>query len=310
MTLTGMLARKTPLILDSAMGTELQRLGVDCSPPLWSARAITAAPHIVRNIHYHNLLAGADILTANTFRTTPRASARAGTEGGWEEHAVQAIGAAHVARERHRSTRPVLIAASIAPLEDCYSPELTPPDAELEDEHGRIASTLALAGVDFLLIETMPTIREAATAARAAAATGLETAVSFVIGSDGRLLSGETIGDAVAAVLPYTPAAILVNCLPVAACLDALAALRAATPLPIGCHANTGDPTCVPATGIACGITPRDYGRAALLWRDAGASIIGGCCGTTPAHTRAVHDALFPDTGRPDPQQPFTPPPP
>ena len=73
-----LLETRGPLILDGAMGTELQRRGVDIGLPLWSANALVAAPDIVLQIHRDYIAAGADIITTNTFRTTPRAFRNAG----------------------------------------------------------------------------------------------------------------------------------------------------------------------------------------------------------------------------------------
>jgi S-methylmethionine-dependent homocysteine/selenocysteine methylase len=270
------------ILLDGAMGTELERRGVDTGLPLWSANALLQAPHAARAIHADYRRAGAQVLTANTFRTNLRTLARAGLDGRMGEMVNLAVALA-------KDAGPGAVAGSIAPVEDCYSPWLVPPDEDLAREHAALARCLAEAGCDLVLVETMNTIREAAIAARAAAATGLPVWVSFMLDDANRLLSGEPLADAVRVVLPIRPQAVLVNCLPVAQVPAALALLRAeagAAAL-IGAYANAGRVE-AGAWSMANGVSPDDYGRAAGGWIAQGADIVGGCCGTTPDHIAAV----------------------
>ena len=85
------------------------------------------------------------------------------------------------------------MAGWLAPLEDCYRPDLVPPDDECRAEHTERIHHLTEAGVDLLLIETMNSIREAVIAAKLAISTGLPTLVSFVCDREGRILSGESV---------------------------------------------------------------------------------------------------------------------
>ncbi|MBE0645768.1 MAG: homocysteine S-methyltransferase family protein [Bacteroidetes bacterium] len=296
MLLTELLAQRTLLILDGATGTELLRQEVDLAPPLWSANAILRAPHLVRNIHYHYLNAGADIITTNTFRSNLRALRKAGMEDRWEEVNLRAVEFAFEARERFRPARPVLIAGGLAPVEDCYRPEDVPPDAELREEHSRQAALLAMLGVDFLLAETMMTAREARAVAEACAATGKEFAVSFVTDATGVLLSGEPLSEAVEAVVPHGPTALLVNCVAAGDMHPAFHALRAISPVPCGCYANTGHPGPLGEDAIRRDVDVEGFVRASRAWVDEGARIIGGCCGTTPDHIEALVRQYLPET--------------
>jgi homocysteine S-methyltransferase len=106
MLLSEFLAKDKLLIIDGATGTELLRQEVDLAPPLWSANAILHAPHLLRNIHFHYLNAGADIITTNTFRSNWRAMRKAGMEDRWEEVNLRAVEFAFEARERYRPARP------------------------------------------------------------------------------------------------------------------------------------------------------------------------------------------------------------
>ncbi len=287
-----LLAAKGALLLDGAMGSELQRAGVDTSLPLWSALALLRAPHAVRGIHRAYLEAGADIITTNTFRTNLRTLRRAGREEEWEDLNLLAVRLAFEARDWYPIERPVLIAASIAPVEDCYSPGLVPAEAELREEHERQARLLAGSGVDLLLLETMNCIREGIAASRAAAATGKSWAVSFVCDNEGNLLSGESLADAARAVEPLGPAAIMVNCVSARFIRRPLEILRSATTLPAGLYANVGTPAKEAGWKFSEEATMEEYTALVPEWLRLGARIIGGCCGTTPDHIAGMRNAL------------------
>lgn len=282
------------VILDGAMGTELTRRGVDTSLPLWSAIALDAAPEVVAQIHRDYLEAGARVITTNTFRTNVRALAKAGIAHRARELTFRAVGLARRAiaqwQRGQGQSAPIRVAGSIAPVEDCYSPELVPSDAELAEEHALLARYLAEAGVDLILVETQNTIREAIAAARAAHATGKPVWVSFTLDGENRLLSGEALDDAVRAVLPFAPQAVLVNCIPVKQVASAVRILRSAAPphVAVGAYGNVGHVDETLGWTLTNAVAPDAYARAAHEWRSLGAAIIGGCCGTTPDHIRAI----------------------
>jgi len=293
------------LLLDGATGTELQRRGVDTGLPLWSARALIEAPEVLSAIHADYIAAGADIITTNTFRTQRRTLTRAGIGERTRELTQRAVQIARAAAQR--ANRQVDVAGSIAPLEDCYSPQLVPPDDELQIEHAEMAQQLAEAGCDVLLVETMNTIREAVIAAQCARETGLPVCVSFVVGPGGRppdqidpigrdeqliLLSGESMAEAVAALRPIDPAAIMINCVPLAYSDRALAELRAAYPGPIGLYANVGHADDQVGWTLTDDVLPAAYAQRAQQWLAQNAVIIGGCCGTTPEHIAALKAVL------------------
>jgi S-methylmethionine-dependent homocysteine/selenocysteine methylase len=296
MHLTELLARKSILILDGAMGTELKRHGVPLETPLWSAEALLRSPHVVRNIHFACLHAGADIITTNTFRTNVRTLERAGMEHRWEELNMKAMQLALEARERYIPSRPVLIAGGLAPVEDCYRPDLVPSDAQLLEEHTKQAELLSMLRADFLLVETMMTERESVIATRAAAATGKDVATSFVCGSDGNLLSGEDIVAAARAVLDAGAVAVLINCVSARGILEPLSRLASSLDVPVGCYANVGNPTTDSTGDLICDVDVEGFAVASLGWVAAGARLVGGCCGTTAEHIAALARLHAPET--------------
>jgi S-methylmethionine-dependent homocysteine/selenocysteine methylase len=144
-----------------------------------------------------------------------------------------------------------------------------------------MAAALAAAGVDLILVETMNTVREASAAARAAAATGLPVVVSCVTDGSGHLLSGEPVEDFARALLalPAPPDALGVNCVAARSLAADLGRLAAAAPgVPLAAYGNT----------FGAPVAPEDYAVLAGDWARLGARLVGGCCGTTAAHTRAV----------------------
>jgi S-methylmethionine-dependent homocysteine/selenocysteine methylase len=197
----------------------------------------------------------------------------------------------------------VWVAGSLAPLEDCYSPELVPPQPEVEREHAEQAAHLAAAGVDLILVETMNTVREAVAAVRAARATGLPVLASVVCRTDGRLFSAETVTAAAQALLPLGVAGLLVNCTPaltIGGPLGELAravAAHAGSPAPaLGVYANIGHTDDIQGWANTADVSAGDYARLAGGWLAQGARLIGGCCGTTPEHIAALR-ALLDGTG-------------
>lgn len=285
------LASGPPLLLDAAMGTELQRRDADTKLPLWSAAALVRDPELVWTIHSDEVSAGADILTANTFRTHARSLAKAGLAERSGELGALAVQLAHQAAAA--PGRDIFVAGSLSPLEDCYRPDLVPDDAALAREHGAQARFLAEAGVDLILAETHNTIREAVAALRAAKATGLPVFVSLVTDGSGRLLSGESIADAARALLPLEPDALGVNCVPAARLAGDLAVLAAAAPrVPLVAYGNLGLPDDARGWAFTEELSPEEYAETARGWIERGARIVGGCCGTTPAHSRALRQAI------------------
>ena len=280
-----------PILLDAAMGTELQRRGADTRLPLWSARGLVEDPGLVSAIHRDEVAAGADVLTANTFRTHRRTLEKGGLEDRSRELTALAV---QLAREAARgANREVFVAGSLSPLEDCYRPDLVPDDSALEREHREQADSLAAAGVDLIILETHNTVRELVAAARASRETGAPFVVSMVTDGSGRLLSGESIGSAVHAVAPFRPEALSINCVPTRRLevdLDELASV--APGVPLAAYGNLGLPADDRGWAFTEELLPPAYAEHARRWMALGARLVGGCCGTTPAHTAAIRHAI------------------
>jgi S-methylmethionine-dependent homocysteine/selenocysteine methylase len=277
------------ICLDGPMGTELVRRGVPAPAPAWSAWALDVAPEQVAAVHRDYAAAGADVHTANTFRTTRRA---AGAR--WEELARLAV------RIARGSVQPgARVAGSMAPLEDCYRPDLSP-GAASAPEHAALARVLADAGVDILLCETFPHALEAAVAVEQAARTGLETWAALTAGPDASLMTPEAMRDAARACVHAGARAVLVNCVPATRTLPYVERL-ADLGVPFGAYANAGGAEERLGWGADDERAAAAYEAIARTWLKAGASIVGGCCGTGPAHIARLRRLLATDPAGGDP---------
>jgi S-methylmethionine-dependent homocysteine/selenocysteine methylase len=275
--------RRPITILDGPMGTELLARGVATPLPGWSAHALEEAPETVRAIHQAYAAAGATVHTTNTFRTRRRLFPER-----WETLARKAVELARASvPSRHR------IAGSIAPLEDCYSPAKSPVLADragTRREHAELARLLADAGCDLLLCETFPLVEEGLVALDAALETGRECWLSFTPGYRVDLLSPKEIAAAARAAARSGARAVLVNCVPAARAVEymrPLADALAGSDVAFGCYANAGEPEEL----MGWTSRPEDaerYVEAAASWIEAGATIVGGCCGTGPSHVHAL----------------------
>lgn len=286
------------LLLGGAVGTEIGRRGVPTPLPLWGTGALLTHPDVVREIHADHVRAGARVVTANTFRTDRYALAKVGQAARARELTRLAVTLAREGVGRAAPPRPVLVAASLSPLEDCYRPDLVPDATTLRVEHAVKVGNLVAAGAALAMVETMNTVREAVSALEACRAGNLPACVSFVCRPDGRLLSGEDLREAAQAVEPLTPLALLVNCCPPTTCERALRLLAGATDLPLGAYPNGGGE---PDPGHGWSHVRSPLRAFVGRWRwvrsmervlEAGAQLVGGCCGTTPAHLAGLRRLL------------------
>ena len=277
------------LLLDGATGTELNRRDVDTGLPLWSANAFItdAGLKVLRQVHLDYLNAGADIITTNTFRTNRRVLVGKGFSA--HELTLRAVATAREAVAEFG--KPALVAGSLSTLEDCYRPDLVPPDDECLAEHSERIDHLVEGCVDLLLIETMNTIREAVIAAKIATSTGLPTWVTFVCDKNGRILSGESLTDAAELLMPLGVKALGVNCMPAHTIAQPLSELRAicGENFPLVAYGNIGYVDDEQGWINTDSTTPEGYLQHSQSWP---AQIIGACCGSTPEHIRKLKQGL------------------
>ncbi|MGB0652934.1 MAG: homocysteine S-methyltransferase family protein [Thermoplasmatota archaeon] len=265
-------------VLDGPMGTELEALGHDTTGPAWTASANAEAPHLVTQVHRAHVEAGADVLTANSFRTHPSVVEQALGQPRGAGLAEEAVRVALAAAEG----RPVM--GSLAPMGDCYDTDQEAPAAWLTEQHAHHARTLVAAGCNGLLVETMTTVREAVAAAEAARAVApdLPLWVSCVPCLEGRLLSGESWDKLARTLAPADPDILLVNCGGLPTTAAAAPRLRQAWPGRWGVYPNRSPE---PPQAWATQSTLEELEAAARGWIAEGASVVGTCCGWRPDAT-------------------------
>jgi homocysteine S-methyltransferase len=250
--------------------------------PLWSANAIIEAPEILKQVHIAYLEAGAQAISTNTFRTHERSLAKAGMGDRAEELTHKAVEIARTARDEVNTD--ALVFGSVAPLEDCYSPELAPLSKVCEEEHSKMIKHLVNSGVDLVLIETMCSAGELCAASIAAIENTDDWAVSMCLRQDsiGILLDGNPIDEFIPALARARFLGI--NCYPATKLAKQVAYLRSIAPthMPVAAYGNVGHADDEGGWINTDAIDPNIFAEYAMDWAKAGASIVGGCCGTTP----------------------------
>lgn len=288
--------RGYPIILDGGTGTELDNRGTDTSGPLWSAKAAIYNPTLLESIHRDYIQGGAEIITTATFRTTRRAFSAAGEPPDlWRQSALAATSIA-----RRTLGADVLLAGSVAPLEDCFSPHTAPGGPAASLEHELLCEQLVAGGVDVLWLETFGTLRELSAASDAARRAGAPYSIPFVVSvatnRKGSLISGESLEEALEMSSSKGASAFCINCIPPSHVETALSRLRAAGKpgLPIGIYPNCGFADANQDWAGSAYLTPLAFASTAKKWIQTDIGLIGGCCGTTPAHIRALKETLHP----------------
>ncbi len=278
------------LVLDGAMGTELIRRGIPIPEPLWSAAANLENPAAVLNIHQEYVASGAQIITTNTFRTTPRSYRRAGYSQP-EETAWRSLGSA-VTLAKQAAGDECLVAGSIAPLEDCYQPQDFPGAATAAEEFGVIANRLVDAGVDFLLLETMGNCREVEAVLRATAFLGVPCWLSFITTDGKHLLDGTPLRKAVELACRFDIDVLLLNCSLLSNILIGVDEVARHWPGLWGAYPNLGVDMPSSDGVFEDVISESEFITGMKQLLDRGASVLGACCGSGPGHIRLINSIL------------------
>lgn len=296
------------VILDGALATELEARGADLRDELWSARVLIERPELIRAVHADYFRAGADVATTATYQASFAGFARRGIDADGARRLMRrSVELAREARDgfwsdeaaRAGRQRP-LIAASIGPwgaaLADGseYRGHYPIGDEELRAFHRPRLDALADSGADLFAIETIPSLREARVLAQLVEElAALPAWIAFSCRDDRSTCEGQDVGECAAALEPFGRiVAVGLNCTPPRHAVALLRRMRAATARPLLAYPNSGeDYDAVAKRWVGCADSA-SYAEAARLWQRAGASLIGGCCRTSPADIRAVRAAL------------------
>lgn len=286
-------------ILDGGMGGEISARVEGSGHGLWSAKALLQAPEIVVDIHREYIEAGAGIIITNTYSTVPHYLCKEGLENRYEE--LTRLGGELARRAVEECGGGVLVAGSLPPLNESYRADLVPPSSEALPIYKNLVEALH-PYVDLYVCETMSSAEEALNAATQAVTYGAGKPVyvswTLIETPGSGLRSGETVSQAFAKVARLNLAGYLFNCTSPESILAALPELRELTAKPIGGYANRMnrvEPEWSLDNEIYTG-RREDLGTEVFVqmcqrFADAGATIIGGCCGIGPADIAALSDA-------------------
>ncbi|MCA9969498.1 MAG: bifunctional homocysteine S-methyltransferase/methylenetetrahydrofolate reductase [Anaerolineales bacterium] len=287
--------RHKPLLLDGAMGTVLHGRGIaidQCFDAL-----CLRSPALVAEIHRAYIDAGADVIETNTFGANRYKLAVHGLEG--EVAAINQAAVSVARRVITGSFKPVLLAGSVGPLGVRLAPlgRVSTEAAQAAFAEQIAALTTAEpAGVDLLIIETMSNVREVETAVAAAraVASDLPVVVNMTFTRDDRTLLGDTADGAAARLAALDVDVIGVNCSGgPAQVLRLIAAMhRVAPEMPLAAVPNAGWPEQIEGGRVLYPATPAYFANYTQPFCEAGARLVGGCCGTNAAHIAAMRQAL------------------
>ncbi len=290
-TLTAKLSRGEPVILDGGMGTEIKRRGIAAGSSELSVAAMVDSPEAIREIHEDFIRAGAEVIITNTYICNSGKLARIG----WDRSGMVRINeiAAKAALDARAAApdREVVVAGSMGPLSQSYTPEAVHPYEKCLADYREQARVLADAGVDVILVETCTKIHEAVAGVTAAVEAGKPAWAGFVVDEQGRVKSGESILDAQTAVREAGASVMFANCSQVPEVTAALKQLSGNDEMPLGAYAQ-GAIYEGRGWDFQESMSPEQYLGHAREWARLGARAIGGCCGTTPDHIKALAEAL------------------
>jgi methionine synthase / methylenetetrahydrofolate reductase (NADH) len=276
-----------PVLCDGAMGTLLYARGVfinRCYDEL-----NVSQPELVGAIHADYAKAGAEVLESNTFGANRYRLQRHGFEA-----RVTEINRAGVQLARAAAAPGIFVAGSVGPLGLRIEPL-----GKISRDEARAAfreqiEVLAGAGVDLLMLETFGQIEELHQAILAAheAAPGVAIVAEVTIDEEGNALDGTDVETFGARLADFGVSVIGCNCsVGPAAMLDTMERLRRVTSLPLAAQPNAGMPRNVEGRNIYL-CSPEYMASYARKFVAAGVSLVGGCCGTTPEHIKAMKSAL------------------
>ncbi|MGA9960452.1 MAG: homocysteine S-methyltransferase family protein, partial [Acidobacteriaceae bacterium] len=282
------------VLCDGAMGTMLYERGVfihRCYDELNLSQ-----PDLIRTIHEEYLQAGAEIIETNTFGGNRFRLQRHGLQD--KVHDINVAGA-RIARQaadqiRDKQATQAFVGGAVGPIGVQIEPLGKVSFEEARAAFAEQIRALAEGGVDLLVLETMTSLNEVHQAILAAreAAPGLPILAMMTIDEEGNTLDGSSPEVAAKKLTEWGADAVGCNCSAgPATILSAIERMRTATTLPLVAMPNAGMPRAVDGRNIYL-CSPEYMASFARKFAQAGVQFVGGCCGTTPSHIRAIRSAL------------------
>lgn len=278
-----------PALLDGATGSNLRAAGMPVGVP--PERWVLDHPAALLELQRAYVDAGSQILMAPTFSASRPALDRFGLAG-----ELGPLNAALVRLTREAAGGRALVAGDLSTLGQPLEPLGPVSYGEAYDVYREQMEALAEAGADLLAVETLMGIDEAAAALDAArAACALPVLCTFSVEADGTLPFGGTALEALLTAQELGAAAVGVNCSVGPDQLEAVIRTMAeAAAVPVVAKPNAGLPVIDEQGQAVYSMGPRDFARHMAVLARAGASLLGGCCGSTPDCIRALAAALYP----------------
>lgn len=274
-------------VADGATGTNLQARGL--AQGMASEQWVVENPEAIMQLHRDFVAAGSNLLLTSTFGGTPLRLEHCGLQ---QRTAEVNRRAAELARAAGNGAA-VLVGGSMGPTGHLFEPLGPLSRADAVAAYAEQARGLAQGGVDVLVIETMFDMGEATAAMEGARSqTNLPIVCSFSYDMGAHTMMGLQPAQVATELTALGVDVVGINCgKSLADNLAALKAVRAATVKPIWMKPNAGLPRMGPDDIALYDVTPADMGAQARLWIEAGAQVIGGCCGTSPAHLKEIAKA-------------------
>ena len=284
------------LMCDGAMGTMLHAAGNSLDRALPELNLSNA--ELVSTVHESYLSAGVDVIQTNTFGASALRLAEHGSAGPVREINLAGVRIARAAQDK--AGRRVFVAGSVSPAVTARQRPLLSPAQRVAAIREQV-SALAEGGVDVLILETFGYLDELAEAVTAAAElTGAPIVAQATFAPDGRTLGGETPREVAIALSRLPVVALGTNCtLGPQHTLTVVTELIRHTSLPVSAQPNAGLPRRAAGRRFEYPIDGGYFARYARRYAEAGASLIGGCCGTTPTHLKAAVAAVAAQRPRP-----------
>jgi 5-methyltetrahydrofolate--homocysteine methyltransferase len=275
------------VVADGATGTSYQERGLEIgeAPEEWLFRS----PERVIELHRAFVEAGADLILTDTFGATPLRLQHTSLAGRVHDVNVRAVELAREAAGNH-----VLVAGSMGPTGHLFEPLGPLTRGDCVENYAEQAGALAAGDADLLLLETFFSLDEALAAIEGTRrASDLPLVVTFSFDQGTHTMMGHSPSDVAEAILPLGVAAIGANCGRSLAHADVVAAelIDLAGDVPVWIKPNAGVPKIV-GDAIVYEAGPATLAAHLKLYADQGARVVGGCCGSTPAHVAAVAKAV------------------
>ena len=284
-------------IFDGAMGTMLQAAGLEegYCPELFNVER----PEVVKNIHAQYLQHGSDVITTNTFGACSLKLEDYDLQDRVKEINIAAV---KVAKEAIAEVKPsARVAGSMGPTGRFLQPLGNMSFDDIYDTYKEQADALIEGGVDFIIIETIIDVQEMRAALLASldarnesekTKEDVQIICQFSFSEDGRTITGTPPAVAATIVEAIGADIIGINCsLGPEQITPLIEEIASVTNLPISCQPNAGMPQLINKQTVFP-LTAEEMGPLMLAIVDAGASYVGGCCGTTPAHIQSISNAV------------------